>query len=89
MRRSYAQLRRLYRRFGASTRGIAAVEFAMVLPVLAMLFLAAFDGGRAIAIYLKVRSATYALASITNQYQTISSSEMQTITAATGVIKQP
>ena len=84
-----ARLSRLYRRFAASTRGVAAIEFAMILPVLAVLFLGSFDGGRAIAIYLKVRAATYALASITNQYQTIALSDMQSITAATAVIMQP
>ncbi len=62
---------RLYRRFIASTRGVAAIEFAMILPVLLILFLGSFDAGRAIAIYMKVRSASYALAAITNQYTTI------------------
>ncbi len=33
------------RRFAASTRGVAAIEFAMVLPVLAVIFLSTFDGG--------------------------------------------
>src|SRR5580704_13747593 len=55
-------------RFVASTRGVAATEFAMVVPVLLIIFLATFDAGRAIAIYMKVRGATYALAAITNQY---------------------
>ncbi len=67
------RLRRLYNRFAASTRGVAAIEFAMILPVLATLFLATFDGGRALAAYMKVRAATYALASIANQYTTIAS----------------
>ena len=40
----------------------------MVLPVLLLMLLATFDAGRAIAIYMKVRSATYTLAAITNQY---------------------
>ena len=89
MMRSRRRIRRLFRRFAAARRGVAAIEFAMVLPVLAVLFLASFDGGRAVAIYMKVRAATYSLAAITNQYQTISSSDMQTITGATAVILQP
>ena len=61
---------RLYRRFIASTRGVVAIEFAAILPVLLIILLATFDGGRAIVVYMKVRSATYVLASVTNQYST-------------------
>jgi Flp pilus assembly protein TadG len=78
-------MRRLYRRFLVSTRAVAAIEFAMILPVLTVLFLGSFDGGRAIAIYMKVRSATYSLDAITNQYTTIQSSDM---TAIMGAITQ-
>ena len=84
-----ARLYRIYRRFAASTRGVAAIEFAMIMPVLAVLFLGAFDGGRAIAIYMKVRAATYSLAAITNQYETIQLSDIQSITGATSVILSP
>jgi Flp pilus assembly protein TadG len=80
---------RILRRFGKSTRGIAAVEFAMILPVLATIFLASFDGGRAVATYMKVRAATFALAAITNQYSTIQSSDMTSITGATSVVMAP
>jgi len=77
------------RLFGASTRGVAAIEFAMIMPVLALIFLATFDGGRAIAVYMKVRSATYTLAAITNQYSTIQSTDMTAITGATSVVLAP
>jgi Flp pilus assembly protein TadG len=79
----------IYRRFIRSTRGVAAIEFAMILPVLLILFLASFDGGRAIAIYMKVRSATYTLAAITNQYTTIQSTDMTSIVGATAVVLAP
>jgi Flp pilus assembly protein TadG len=83
------RLTRTYRRFVASTRGVAAIEFAMVLPILSVMFLATFDGGRAIATYMKVRSATYALAAITNQYATIQSADMMAILGATSVVMAP
>ena len=82
-------LANLYRRFAASTRGVAAVEFAIVLPVLALLFLGSVDAGRGIAIYMKVRTATYTLDSIANQYTTIQSTDMQSILGATSVIFAP
>ena len=79
----------VYRRFVASTRGVAAIEFAMILPVMLILLLASFDGGRAIAVYMKVRSATYTLAAITNQYTTIQSTDMTAIVGATSVVLAP
>jgi len=79
----------ILRRFSASTRGVAAIEFAMIAPVLAVMFLASFDGGRAIATYMKVRATTYALAAITNQYSTIESADMTSIVGATAHIMAP
>jgi Flp pilus assembly protein TadG len=81
--------RQVWRRFARSTRGIAAVEFAMVLPVLTLLFLASFDGGRAISVYMKVRTASFTLAEITNQYPTISDAAMSEIFTATSDVLAP
>jgi len=82
----------LYRRFIASTRGVVAIEFAAILPVLLIILLATFDGGRAIIVYMKVRSATYILASVTNQYSTalpIQSANMTGIMNATTAVLAP
>lgn len=76
-------------RFAASTRGVAAIEFAAIAPILAIIFLSAFDGARAIAAYMKARAATYVLASITNQYTSIASSDMTSILGASSVIMAP
>lgn len=78
-----------WRSFAGSTRGVAAIEFAAILPVMVVIFLASYDGGRAIAGYMKVRAATYALASITNQYASISSTDMSAILSATSVVMAP
>ncbi|HML08754.1 MAG TPA: TadE/TadG family type IV pilus assembly protein [Xanthobacteraceae bacterium] len=81
------------RRFVASKRGVAAVEFAIVMPVLLIMFLASFDAGNAIALYMKVRSATFTLAAVTNQYGTggnaISATDMTAITGATSAVLSP
>jgi Flp pilus assembly protein TadG len=87
-------LRRLgiCRRFVASDRGVAAIEFAIIMPVLLIMLLATFDAGRAITIYMKVRSATYTLAAITNQYSMsapIQSTDMTAITGATAAVLAP
>jgi Flp pilus assembly protein TadG len=81
-------------RFVDSRRAVAAVEFAMIMPVLLLLFLGTFDAQNAIALYAKVRSATYALAAITNQYgntgtSVISTTTMSQITTATTAILAP
>jgi Flp pilus assembly protein TadG len=78
-----------HRRFLAATRGIAAVEFALILPVLVLLFLASVDAGRAIALYMKVRAATYTLDAITNQYTTIESTDITSIVGATSLVLAP
>jgi Flp pilus assembly protein TadG len=83
------RLARISRRFAASTRGVAAIEFAMVLPVLAVIFLATIDGGRALAAYMKVRAATYALGAIANQYATIQATDMTAILGASSVVMAP
>jgi Flp pilus assembly protein TadG len=77
------------RLFAAAKQGVAAVEFALILPLLVVMLLATFDGGRAIAAYMKMRAATYALASITNQYSTIQSVDMTAILGATSVVMAP
>jgi Flp pilus assembly protein TadG len=79
-------------RFAASTSGVAAIEFAIIMPVLLLLLLGTFDAGRAITIYMKVRSAAYALAAVTNQYSQsapIQSTDMQAITGATAAVLAP
>ena len=89
MRMIMPKLTRAYRRFVDSTRAVAAIEFAMIMPVLAVLFLGSFDGGRAITIYMKVRSMTYAVDAITNQYTTMASSDMQGVLLATSQMLAP
>lgn len=86
-------LTNMCRRFGASARGIAAVEFAIIVPVLLLLFLASFDAANAVTVYIKVRSATSTLATITNQYTTstngIASTDMTAITGSTAAVLAP
>jgi Flp pilus assembly protein TadG len=86
-------MHKLCRRFLASTRGVAAIEFAIVAPMLLLMLIETFDIGNAIAVYMKVRTATFALASITNQYSTgtngIQSSDMTAITGSASAVLAP
>jgi Flp pilus assembly protein TadG len=79
----------IYRRFAASTRGIAAVEFALVASIMFVFLLGTFDAARGIAVYMKVRAATYTLDSIANQYVAIQNTDMQQIFKATAKVLYP
>ncbi len=80
---------RICSRFFSSTRGVAAIEFAAIIPVLLLLLLGSFDAGRTIAIYTKVRAATSTVDNVTNQYKTIHDADMQQILGATSVVLSP
>jgi Flp pilus assembly protein TadG len=76
-------------RFIASRSAVAGIEFAMILPVLLVLLLAFYDGGRALSIYNKTRFATTTLAQLTNQYVTIHDADLTTILSATSKVLAP
>jgi Flp pilus assembly protein TadG len=80
---------RMFRRFSASTRGVAAIEFGFLFPVLLLLLLAGIDGGRAIAISMKVRSGAYVVDAIANQYSSIYDTDMSKILGATATVLAP
>jgi Flp pilus assembly protein TadG len=79
----------IFRRFFVSTRGVAAIEFGFLFPVLLLLLLAGIDGGRAIAISMKVRSAAYAVDAIANQYSSIYDADLANILCATSSVLAP
>jgi Flp pilus assembly protein TadG len=83
------RLLNLSRRFLQSTRGVIAIEFALVFPMLVVMLFASIDAGRAIAIYMKVRAATYALDSMVNQYPSVVDSDLQLIAGAAATILAP
>jgi Flp pilus assembly protein TadG len=80
---------RTVRRFAASARGVAAIEFALVFPMLLVMLLASIDAGRAVAIYMKVRATAYALDSMTNQYTNIDKATLQNIEGAASAVLAP
>jgi Flp pilus assembly protein TadG len=80
----------IYRHFFTSTRGIAAIEFGFIFPVLLLLLLAGIDAGRAVAISMKVRTAAYALDAMANTYVVpIDDTNMTGMLNATSKVLQP
>lgn len=70
-------------------RGVAAVEFALLMPVYLLLYLGGFEVSQAVAIYRKLSDTTVELANITSQYTTMSKTDVNSVEAASAQIMAP
>lgn len=78
------------KRFGAARGGIAAVEFAMILPVMCVMYLGGFEVMEEIAVKRQVALTASTVASIVTQYSSISASvTMPQILAAANAVMTP
>jgi len=69
-----ARARVLMRRFGRDRRGLAAVEFALILPFLLLLYLGVVEVTQGVILNRKTTLAAATVSNIVAQYTTISSS---------------
>ena len=83
--RGYARLRR----FARDKRGISAVEFAMLLPLMITLYLGGVEISQAVAIDRKVTLISRTLADLVAQVTTVAASDMTNILAASAAIIAP
>ena len=81
--------RGLCQRFLAATEAVAAVEFAVLLPLLLLVLFGTIEFGTAIVIKSKLRAAASTVTEIANQYTTIQNSEMTAILGAAAAIITP
>ena len=88
-RRNHAALRGLSRRFLRNRRGIAAVEFAFVLPFMLMAYFGVAEVGQAVMINRKITQLNRALADLTAQATSISDIEMDNIFKSASTIMAP
>jgi Flp pilus assembly protein TadG len=79
----------LMRRFGRDRRGVSAVEFALVAPVMIGLYFGVVEVSDGVGVDRKVSLTTAALANLTAQVATISSSDMTNILDASSAIISP
>jgi Flp pilus assembly protein TadG len=80
---SPAQLKRRWR----DRRGSAAVEFALIVPILIATYVGAVETGNALTIYRRVDQIAYTSADLVAQVKTVSNSDLQDITdAATSIL---
>lgn len=88
-RRNRAALRLLTRRFSGNRRGVAAVEFAMILPAMLAIYFGIVETGQAVMIDRKVTQLSRSLVDLTSQASTISNTEMSNIFDAAQTVMMP
>jgi Flp pilus assembly protein TadG len=84
-----ADLRSRLRAFARGERGMAAVEFAMILPFMLTAYLGGVEIGDGVAIDRKVAITTRAVADLASRYTTIKNADMSGILGATSAIIAP
>ena len=82
-----ARLGASFVRLGRDERGVSAVEFAMLLPLMLSLYLGAVEVSQAVAVDRKVTLAARAVADLVSQVKTIDNNELANVVdAATNVV---
>lgn len=87
--RNRAALRRLVRRLGRNRRGVAAVEFAMILPAMLAIYFGIVETGQAVMIDRKVTQLTRSLVDLSSQVSTIPTAEVSNIFDAAQTVMMP
>jgi len=77
------------RRLARDQRGVSAVEFALVAPIMITLYFGSVEVSDAVSVDRKVSLTAAALANLASQVTTISSSEMTNIFDASSAIIAP
>ena len=81
--------KRLARRFGNDQSGLAALEFALILPIMLALYLGGVEIGDALTIKRKVTSVTSSLSDLVTQAKVIDDNDMNNIFDAAASIITP
>jgi Flp pilus assembly protein TadG len=81
--------RRSLGRFLADKRGVSAVEFAMLLPLMVTLYLGGAEVSQAIAVDRKMTLVARTLADLTAQTTSVSNTDMDNIKAAATAVIAP
>jgi Flp pilus assembly protein TadG len=84
-----SRLFRPFNRLAGDRSGVAAVEFAMILPLMLTLYLGANEFGHALTIKRKVTHVTSSIADLVTQSETISDADMANILDAAASIMDP
>jgi Flp pilus assembly protein TadG len=77
------------KRFAGECRGVTAVEFAMLLPVMLTLYLGSVETSQGVATQRKVALTAHTLADVATQYTDITNADMSNILNAGSAIIAP
>ena len=81
---------RAWRRLRGDTRGVAAVEFALIIPLVIVVYAGGFEIAQAATVYRKVTDTTVQLANVTSQYTTLTyPQDFNTVFGASSQIMAP
>jgi Flp pilus assembly protein TadG len=84
------RLRWMLARFVRSQRGVAAVEFAIALPFMLLLYLGGIEVSQAVSVHRMTALTASTVANLVTQYSTISASQdMPDILNASGAVLTP
>ncbi len=89
---STSKLARAVRRIDRLTRdkrGVSAVEFALIAPVLILMYVGVVECGNALTIYRRTADVAATAADLTAQVKTVSTADLQDIVAASSSILTP
>ena len=75
--------------FRRDRHSVAAVEFAMILPIMLTIYFGGVDLGDGFAIDLKVTEVAHDVADLATQYVTIDNSDMSSLLNASAAIVAP
>src|SRR5689334_24418866 len=76
-------------RFGKDRRGVSAVEFAMLLPLMITLYLGSVEISQGVAIDRKVTLTTRTVADLASQVSSINNADMTNMLNATSAVIAP
>jgi Flp pilus assembly protein TadG len=77
------------RAFGRERRGVAAIEFAVLLPLFLILYLGTFEVGQGISIKLNNSLAARTVADLASQFTNIYNADMTSILGASTTVMAP
>lgn len=84
-----ASLRAYLRRFGRDERGIGAIEFAILFPVLLMLYLGAFELTLGLSVAKRTTRAAGSIADIVSQQKSVTKSTLTPMPSVASAILAP